>query len=102
MHNIMTPEEKSTPVTFGDLAIFSEAILAQLSDAMIKSDEAMFNGVASLVDMLANRINEIEYKRARDMRFLLSYLGSLRPSIDLYKTYEAYCEEFDKLNKKEQ
>ena len=103
MQNIFTQEEASTPVTFRDLGIFAEEILPQLAEAVIKSDEATFNGVSKLIDILVDKINEIEYKRIRDVWFfteLLSQTSNLSRE-SLRENYKKYCDEFDKLNKKE-
>ena len=103
MQNILTPEEASTPVTFRDLGIFAEEILPQLAEAVIKSDEATFNGVSKLIDILVDKINEIEYKRIRDVWFfteLLSQTSNLSRE-SLREHYAKYCDEFDRLNKVE-
>ena len=103
MQNIFTQEEASTPVTFRDLGIFAEEIFPQLAEAIIKSDEATFNGVSKLIDILVDKINEIEYKRIRDVSFINANLAYLQKCSqdDIRKTYDAYCDEFDRLNKKE-
>ena len=103
MQDIFTPEEAATPVTFRDLGIFAEEILPQLAEAIIKSDEATFNGVTNLINILSDRINEIEYKRIRDVYFFTELLSQVlncsRES--LRENYTKYCDEFDRLNKKE-
>ena len=103
MQNILTQEEASTPVTFRDLGIFAEEILPQLAEAIIQSDEATFNGVSKLIDILVDKINEIEYKRIRDVWFFTEFLSqTLNFSREsLYENYTKYCDEFDRLNKKE-
>lgn len=103
MQDIFTLEESSMPVTYGNLLVILQTLIKNISEETLKADEVTFNGVSNLVDILADRINEIEYRRVRDMHFVLNYLAYLRHcTIDeMKKTYETYCEEFDKLNKKE-
>jgi hypothetical protein len=103
MDNIFTHEEAAAFVTYNDLTIVLEETLKMISEEIIKADNITFDGLNNLVNILADRINDIEYKRIRDMYFILGRLAyqSHCTTYDMRKTYENYCDEFDRLNKKE-
>ena len=103
MDNIFTHEEAAAFVTYNDLAIVLEETLKMVSEEIIKADNITFDGLNSIINILADRINDIQYKRIRDMYFILNYLAYQNhcTTYDMRKTYENYCDEFDRLNKKE-
>ena len=56
-----------------------------------------------IMDPLLERVREIEYRQARDTRFLMRVFCdlSLASPSNLEAHYVKWCERFDKLNKKE-
>ena len=53
-----------------------------------------------LFNVLADRIRQNTYEMARDRSFFLAFLGQHGYTREqVLKTYDNYCEEYDKLNK---
>lgn len=73
--------------------------LAMLVKETVKLDESTKDLLSKSIDLVAQRIRELDYEHQRDKRFFLAYLGKLDRLYDVNKVYENFCEEYDKLNK---
>ena len=85
-----------TPVTYGGLKAVVESIMDCISDA-----SKFHNGVENeIVNVL---IKQLKYYHDRDLYFFISMMSALHgvPIETLHEQHIKYCEEFDKLNKKE-
>jgi hypothetical protein len=105
MDNIFTPEEANKPVTFGDLLTILNSIVNDLGKNSIDYTDTLqehtFEIINKLTDHLVEIRNDAEYKRIRDMNFvlnLISQVGHYDKDL-LCKNYHTWCEEFDRLNK---
>lgn len=96
MDNIFTPEEAQMPVTYEALL----QILQSLQPAVTSRDKAL-DVFDEAMTNLARSVEDLEYRRIRDMHFILSYLASqnLCNRDKLYNMYVDWCGEFDKMNK---
>ena len=105
MENIFMPEEANKLVTYGELAVIIQTIADELAKASISDvdnlQENMFKIIDKLTDSLVEIRNDADYKRQRDLRFMISLIAQIeRYDKDiLYSEYQRWCEEFDKLNK---
>ena len=105
MNNVLSPEEASKPVTYGDLL----TILTSMNEDMSKHSinyadtlqEHTFEIVRKLTDHLVEIRDDAEYKRARDIRFMIGLFAQFYKCDKevLHKEYKRWCEEFDKLNR---
>ena len=96
MENIFTPEEANMPVTYGVLL----QVLESIRPAIDSRDEAL-RDLEDAVEILIDGLAEAEYKRVRDMHYILSYLAQERlyNKDKFYDAYLGWCKEYDKLNK---
>ena len=96
IENIFTPEEAQMPVTYEVLL----QILQSLQPAVSSRDKALDAFDEAIIN-LVHSVEDLEYRRIRDMHFVLSYLASqnLCNRDKLYNMYVDWCEEFDKMNK---
>ena len=96
MDNIFTPEEAQMPVTYEALL----QILQSLEPAVSSRDKALDVFDEAIIN-LVHSVEDFEYRRIRDMHFILSYLASqnLCNRDKLYNMYVDWCGEFDKMNK---
>lgn len=105
MKNILSPKEANKPVTYGDLAIILGETIKNLGQESIKYSDALQENTFKLIDTMTDHIVKIrddaDYKRQRDVRFLIGLIAQLhhwdKPVLD--KEYMRWCEEFDKLNR---
>ena len=98
MNNILTPEEANKPVTYGDLM----TILESMTENITQGESDMILKIADkLTDYMVRIRDDAEYKRQRDIHFLINYLSQqhLYQSGHLFDIYQNWCDEFDKLNK---
>lgn len=105
MMNILTPEEAIKPVTYGDLALILGEAIKNLCQESIKYSDTLQENTFKLIDTMTDQMVKIrddaDYKRQRDVRFLIGLIAQLyhcdKPVLD--KEYMRWCEEFDKLNR---
>lgn len=105
MENIFTPEEANKSVTYGELAVIIQMVADEFAKASISDvdnlQENTFKIIDKLTDSLVQIRDDADYKRQRDLRFminLISQMGHYDKDI-LYSEYQRWCEEFDKINK---
>ena len=107
MKNILSPEEASKPVTYGDLTIMLVEVINNLGQESIKySDflqENTFKLIQTVTDNMVKIRDDAEYKRQRDVRFLIRLIAQLYncDKSVLDREYQRWCDEFDKLNNKQ-
>lgn len=96
MDNIFTPEEANKPVTYEALL----QILQHLQPAVSSRDRAL-DAFDEAITNIIHSVEDLEYRRIRDMHFILSYLATqqLCNRDKLYNMYVDWGEEFDKMNK---
>ena len=96
MNNIFTPEEENMPVTYGELL----KIFEQLKPA-IESRDAALDSFSEEILRIYDILVDAEYKRVRDIHFILSYLAQDRlcNRKEFEDVYLKWCEEYDNLNK---
>jgi hypothetical protein len=105
MMNILTPEEAKKPVTYGDLTLILGETIKNLGQESIKYSDTLQENTFKLIDTMTDQMVKIrddaDYKRQRDVRFLIGLIAQLyhcdKPVLD--KEYMRWCEEFDKLNR---
>jgi hypothetical protein len=105
MDNVFTPEEANMPVTYGELAVVLETLVKEIAKNTTQySDDAedyTLKAISKLMDSIIEMRDNIEYKRIRDVHFMIGLLAQvnyLNKDV-LLKEYPHWCEEFDKLNK---
>ena len=100
---ILTEQEAKTQVTFGDLQIVLEELRRTLCDMQENNDKVLVESLEKVIDTLVERINKLYYQQVRDMKFCLELFSEVshfsKDVID--RTYDSWCKEFDKLNKRE-
>ena len=105
MNNTFTPEEANTPVTYGELLTILTSLNQELSKCSIDYTNTLQEQTFKIIDKLTDHIVEIrddaEYKRQRDVRFMMGLLAQLYhcDTEAMRNEYKRWCEEFDKLNK---
>ena len=77
-----------------------DTILEQFSENLMKGEEKLED---ARIHALTAIVEELNYCRLRDIHFIMNILSSIGygPIARLQEYYNAYCDEFDKLNKKE-
>lgn len=105
MENIFTPEQANTLVTYSELATILQTVMGELAKNSINDVDALQDGTFKVIEKLTDSLVQIrddaEYKRQRDLRFminLIAQIGGYDTNI-LYSEYERWCKEFDKLNR---
>lgn len=98
---ILTEEESSRPVTWGEVKILLEAMFKTIAEHKEREDNSICDSVEGIVDVLVDKIKDIQYKQVRDEKFFIYMLSGLGCGSIKYLTeyYVTWCEEFDKLNK---
>lgn len=98
-----TEEEARTPVTFGDMAVLIKEIFNTIAANKEVEDQVLADSIGKVTDLLIEQIREVEYRRIRDAKFCISLFRDLTgmPQNKLEEHYMKWCEEFDRLNKKE-
>ena len=96
MNNIFTPEEENMPVTYGELLKIFESL-----KPAIESRDAALDSFEEEILKIWDVLVDAEYKRVRDMHFILSYFAQehLCNRDKLHDAYLKWCEEYDNLNK---
>lgn len=86
-------------VYYGDLL----PILKRMMQLTMDVSENSSKHAQKILDVIDMVIDDIEYKRVRDMRFLFSLLSDLGygPFDKLAQHYTDWCKEYDKLNKEQ-
>lgn len=94
MDNLFTPEEAQMPVTYEALLQIFQSL--QLT---VGSRDKALDVFDEAITSLIRSVEDLEYRRIRDMHFILSYLASrdLCNRDKLYNMYVDWCEEFDKM-----
>ena len=104
MDNIFTPEEANKPVTYGELLTILTSLNQELSKHSINYTDTLQEHTFKIINKLTDHIvvirDNAEYKRQRDMRFMLGLFAQFYQCDKeaLHKEYKRWCEEFDKLN----
>ena len=95
-NNLFTPEEAQMPVTYEALL----QIFQSLQPAVTSRDKALDAFDEAIINLVRS-VEDLEYRRIRDMHFVLSYLASqsLCNKDKLYNMYIDWCGDFDKMNK---
>lgn len=103
--NTLTPEEAATPVTYGELLTILMPVIEDIAKGTTKycddSQDGAFKLIGKLADKLVKIRDDADYKRQRDLRFmigLLSQINYLDKEV-IYKEYVRWCKEFDELNR---
>lgn len=105
MDNIFTPEEAQQPVTYGELIVILESVVDNISKNAIDYSNTLqkqiFQVINTLTDSLVKIRDDAEYKRQRDVHFMIDLLAHFNHCDKevIHKEYQRWCEEFDKLNK---
>lgn len=105
MENTFTPEEANKPVTYGELLKILMPIIEELGKSSINYTDTLqehtFEIVRKLTDSLVEIRDNADYKRQRDVHFILGLISQFHfcDKDVLHKEYRRWCEEFDKLNK---
>lgn len=105
MNNTFTPEEANKPVTYGELLTILTSLNQELSKYSIDYTDTLQKHTFKIIDKLTEHIvairDDAEYKRQRDMHFMLGLFAQfhLCDKEVLHKEYKRWCEEFDELNK---
>lgn len=101
MDNIFTPEEAQQPVIYGDLFTILKSVADNISKNAIDLQERIFQVINTLTDSLVKIRDDAEYKRQRDVHFMIGLLAQFNhcDTEVIHKEYQRWCEEFDKLNK---
>ena len=105
MENVLTPEEANKAVTYGDLMTILGSVIKDLSTESIKYSDFLQENTFKIIDKTTENIVQIrddaEYKRVRDINFILSYLAAnhMYNNGKLYDMYDKWCKDFDELNK---
>ena len=105
MDNIFKPEEANKPVTYGELLTILTSLNQELSKHSIDYTDTLQKQIFKIIDKLTDHIveirNDAEYKRQRDIHFMLGLFAQFHMCDKevLHKEYKRWCEEFDKLNK---
>lgn len=103
--NTLTPEEAATPVTYGELLTILMPVIEDIAKGTIKycddSQDKTHELILRLADNLVKIRNDADYKRQRDLRFMIGLFAQFNHCDKeiIYKEYVRWCEEFDKLNK---
>lgn len=97
MFDVLTEEEEKLPVTFRDLKILLEVFFTSWIEAKTDEDERR----EKVIDEIIKTLEDISYKRIRDVKFFINVLSSLGfgTQDQLVEYYNKYCAEFDRLNK---
>lgn len=105
MDNVFTPEEANKPVTYGELLKIFGLVIEDLSKNSINYTDTLQKHTFEIIDKLTDHLVEIrdnaEYKRQRDVHFMLGLFSQFHMCDKdvLHKEYKRWCEEFDRLNK---
>lgn len=105
MGNILTPKEANKSVTYGELMVILESVADNISKSAIDYSDTLqkqiFKVIDTLTDSLVKIRDDAEYKRQRDVHFMIALLAQLNYCNKevVHKEYQLWCEEFDKLNK---
>jgi hypothetical protein len=93
----LPPEMEHNIVYYGELFPILKRIMQLIMDV---SDNSATH-INRVLDVIGDVIDDTEYKRLRDMRFLFSLLSDIGygPFDKLAQHYADWCEEYDKLNK---
>lgn len=76
-------------------------ILKQVMQLIMDVSENSTNHTSKTLDLLGEMLDELEYRRSRDLRFIFSLLSDLGygPFEKLAQYYTDWRKEYDKLNK---
>ena len=108
MDNILTPEQAKMPVTYGELLAIFKPVMDEVAKHSTNYADTLQDGTLKIINKLTDHLvvvqNDADYKRQRDIRFVLGYLARLWGCDKdmMYDSYKHWCEEFDKLNKPQQ
>ena len=108
MKNVLTPEEAQKPVTYGDLALILGETIKNLGQESIKYGDTLQENTFKLIHTMTEHMVKIrddaDYMRQRDVRFLIGLIAQLHhcDKSVLDREYMRWCEEFDKLNNREE
>lgn len=91
---------KDKPVTWGDLFEVLYDMSIEIMETIKTTDECQDKVVDSLGKHVLQLYNEAEYRRMRSMVFVLAITGHTDPS-KWRPVYDEFCNEYDKLNRKE-
>lgn len=100
-NNFITPEEAGQSVTYGRLIMMMQEFIKAANANAQQADGVYWNEVTRIANSLFAGLQEAEYRRARDMLFLLTVLSDMNvdTQANLITHYHSYCAEFDKLNR---
>jgi hypothetical protein len=105
MDNILTKEEENQLVTYGVLSKLFVYLIDDISKQSINYantlQEQTFELVRKLTDSLVEIRDNADYKRQRDIRFMINLFAQLNKCDKdvIYREYQRWCAEFDKINK---
>ena len=91
---------KDKPVTWGDLFEVLYDMSTEIMETIQTADERQDKVSDSLGHSMLELYNEAEYRRMRSMCFVLAITGHADP-IKWRPIYDEFCQEYDKLNRKE-
>ena len=84
-------KQKESPSTF----ITKEEFQEVMSTIVKKMGEDMVYSNQKLTEFILQE----KYERQRDMAFILSMIGKIRPHLDIEQTYFNFCRGYDKKRK---
>jgi hypothetical protein len=93
----LPPEMEHNIVYYGELF----PILKRVMQLIMDVSENSTNHDSKTLDLLDEMLDELEYRRKRDLRFFFTLLTVLGygPFEKLAKYYADWCKEYDELNK---
>ena len=81
MGNILTPKEANKSVTYGELMVILESVADNISKSAIDYSDTLqkqiFKVIDTLTDSLVKIRDDAEYKRQRDVHFMIALLAQL-------------------------
>ena len=91
---------KDQPVTWESLMEIMERTVESIAKTMTDRDEYIYRVIDAARDFIVKLYEQAEYSRMRSMVFVLAMIGhtdynSWRP------IYDKFCEDYDKLNRKD-
>ena len=100
-NNFITPEEAGQSVTYGHLIVMMQEFIKAADANAQRADGIYWNEVTRVANSLFAGLQEAEYRRARDIHFLLTVFADMNVDTrdNLIAHYNSYCAEFDKLNR---
>lgn len=91
-------------VTYSDFIPILKTLLKSLTKSNIHQQDQIYDSLNKIIERSKKLFEDAEYRRIRDVHFFINALDVLKLVNKnlLEQTYKLWCEEFDKLNKKDE